>query len=470
MNTTLAKPKFAQFAQFARRAFNPPIRDKPFWIVQGMIMVIVVLHYFVDTQRSLVGGAFPAGVPVTLLVIPIGYAALRYGLTGSLATTIWTILLWLPDLMLPHDEGHVGDDLINLTIVLAVAYIFGRRVEAERTFQAQADEASALAFAVEVGYRRLFESNRAPIIVLEDDDVVSEANPAAKELFGVDVVSRTGTVLIGHNAKVETLSGRVTTLANGHDYRLDVVTLPLVASSPRRQVTFEDVTEERSEERRARQFAQLVVQAEEDQRRRLSRELHDEPLQLFLHLARRLELLSHSDGVSPTVAASLEETRNQALEAAARLRTLARDLRPPALDQLGLIPALSSLVADVDDDGPSSHLSVHGTATRLAPEIELGAFRIVQESLRNAVRHANAQHLDVSVSFETNYLALRINDDGVGFDPSIPSTLKGPSESLGLVGMRERARLLGGVINVYSSPQHGTEVTATLPLLEIPSR
>ncbi len=468
MNTTTAKPKFSQFA---RRALNPPIRDKPFWIVQGMILVIVVLHYFVDTQRSLVGGAFPAGVPITLLVIPIGYAALRYGLTGSLATTIWTILLWLPDLMLPHEEGHVGDDLLNLSIVLVVAYIFGRRVEAERTIQAQADEAAALAFAVEVGYRRLFESNRAPIIVLEDDDVVGDANPAAKELFGADVVSHTGSALISHDVSMDSLSGSVTTLANGHDYRLDVVALPLVASSVRRQVTFEDVTEERSEERRARQFAQHVVQAEEEQRRRLSRELHDEPLQLFLHLARRLELLSHSSGVSPDVASSLEETRNQALDAAARLRTLARDLRPTALDQLGLIPALSSLVADVDDDdGPSARLSVQGTAVRLAPEIELGAFRIVQESLRNAVRHAQAHHLDVTVDFQPGQLSLRVSDDGVGFVASIPSTFEGHSESLGLVGMRERARLLGGTITVLSAPQHGTEVLATLPLVDVAPR
>ena len=463
MNTTPPKPKFPDFA---RRALNPPLRDKPFWIVQGLILVIVVLHYFVDTQPTLVGGAFPAGVPVTLLVIPIGYAALRYGLTGSLATTLWTILLWLPDLMLPHDEGHVGDDVLNLAIVLVVAYIFGRRVEAERAIQAQADEVSAIAFAVEVGYRRLFESNRAPIIVLEDNDVVSEANPAAKDLFGTDVVARTGAALIGVDVDVESLSGSVITLANGHDYRLDVVALPLVASSQRRQVTFEDVTAERSEERRARLFAQHVVQVEEDQRRRLSRELHDEPLQLFLHLARRLELLSHSDGVSAVVSASLEETRNQALEAAARLRTLARDLRPPALDQLGLIPALSSLVADVDDDGPSSHLSVLGTTARLAPEIELGAFRIVQESLRNAVRHAHAQRLEVTVSFSAEDLALRISDDGIGFDPSIPSTFEGHSESLGLVGMRERARLLGGRIDVRSSLHHGTEVIATLPLVQ----
>lgn len=461
MTTTTAKPKFSEFV---RRAFQPPIRDKPFWIVQTLILVIVVLHYFVDTQQSLVGSAFPAGVPVTLLVIPIGYAALRYGLTGSLATMVWTMLLWLPDLMLPHDEGHVGDDLLNLTIVLVVAYIFGSRVEAARRIQAQADEAGALALAVEVGYRRLFESNRAPIIVLDQDGVVSDANPAAKELFGYDVVHQRGSVVTGDAAEVETLSGTVTTLSNGHDYRLDVVVLPLVATNQRRQITFEDVTAERSEERRARHFAHHMMQVEEDQRRRLSRELHDEPLQLFLHLARRLEVLSLSPGVPAPVAANLDETRNQALDAAARLRTLARDLRPPALDQLGLIPALTSLVADVDDEGLRTQLTVNGEVRRLHSDVELGAFRVVQESLRNAVRHARASAVSVTITFESTLVRLRVCDDGLGFDPHADVSLEGHSESLGLVGMRERTRLLGGSLDVRSAPQHGTIVEATIPL------
>ncbi len=446
------------------RIVRPPITDLPFWIIQATVLVIVGVHYFVDLHPSLVNSSLPTGVPVAVLVIPIGYAALRYGLAGSAATTIWTLILWLPDLMLPHDEGHAGDDLLNFAIIILVAVIFGRRIETERLTQQRIDEAAARTLAIEAGYRRLFESNRSPIVVIDERGVVTDANPAATGLLGAAVVGRAMAAVLDEDLDIGSLSGRVLSLAGGHDYRLDVVTLLLDASAPRRQITFEDITEERNEERRARQFAQQVIQVEEDQRRRLARELHDEPLQLFLHLARRLETLGNTGGVPETVATGLAETRNQALDAAARLRSLARDLRPPALDQLGLVAALSSLVADVDDEGSeSTQLSVQGSPTRLSSDVELGAFRIVQESLRNAQRHANAHHLRVNVEFQEAALHVTIVDDGTGFDQRRALRSEGESPSLGIVGMRERARLLGGSLTVRSTAGVGTVVEATLP-------
>jgi len=206
-----------------------------------------------------------------------------------------------------------------------------------------------------------------------------------------------------------------------------------------------------------------VVEAEEDQRRRLSRELHDEPLQLFLHLARRLEGLGGTPGLPGTVAASLGEARRQALGAAARLRTLARDLRPPALDELGLAAALSSLLTDVEDEADlDATFKVTGTEARLAPEIELGVFRIVQEAVRNTLRHAGASQLQVNVGFQTDELALSVSDDGRGFVPEGPG--KQDSAHLGLLGMHERTRLLGGRLKVHSVPGEGTVVEATIPL------
>jgi signal transduction histidine kinase len=454
----------ARLPLIVRRALNPPIRELPFWTIQAIILAIVGLHYFIDIQTTFMRGAFPTGLPVALLVVPIGYAALRYGIAGSLATTFWALLLWLPDLLLPNDQGHVGEDVMNLAIVVLVAFIFGQRVEAERLTQARIEEAAALTLAVEVGYRHLFESNRAPILVLDEDGAVSDANPAAKELLGADLLGSSAVAFLG-TAEVEQLSGTVFTLANGHDYRLDVVSMPPETNLQRRQLNFEDVTEERSEERRTRHFAQHIVQVEEDQRRRLARELHDEPLQLFLHLARRLEILGNTGGVPSDVASGLNEARNQALDAAARLRTLARDLRPPALDQLGLVAALSSLVADIEDDlGVSAQLTVIGSAVRLAPDVELGAFRIIQESLRNAVRHADPRHLQVTVEFSPRSLCLDVRDDGRGFDPTKVRQLSTESQSLGLVGMQERAKLLGGTLEVRSTIGQGTLVQAVLPV------
>jgi two-component system sensor histidine kinase DegS len=429
------------------RMLHPPVRETAFWIVQVMILLIVILHYIVDIQMSSVTGAFPTGVPVALLIVPIGYAALRYGMAGSMTTMIWALLLWMPDLLLPHDHGHVADDLMNFGIVLLGAGIFGQRIEAERDAQARVEETAVLTLAVEVGYRRLFESNRSPILVLGEGGLITDANPAAIDLLGSDLLGAPVSTLLTSELGIEQLFRKVFTLADGHDYRIDVVSMP-EAAVQRKQLIFEDVTEERSEERQTRLFAQHVLQVDEDQRRQLARELHDEPLQLFLHLARRLEVLSTTYGVPSDVADGLAEACSQALDAAARLRKLARDLRPPALDQLGLAAALSSLVADIEDNGVAIELTVIGP---------------VQESLRNAMHHAEARHLHVTVGFEAESLYLDVYDDGRGFEPGTVNPEGAESGSLGLIGMNERAKMLGGTLRVVSHIGEGTHVEAVLP-------
>jgi signal transduction histidine kinase len=459
----VTRATWAEFAAVARRAAHPPVREGRFWIIQAMVLLIAGLHLLADLQFSTGTGAFAAGLPVALLIVPVGYAALRYGLTGSAATAIWATLAWLPDLLLPHNQGHAGGDLVNLALVDFVAFFFGQHIEAERLAHARVERATAERLAAEARYRQLFETNRSPIIVLDDHGRASDANPAARALLGGDLVGRSSREIFDGDATLDEQAGRVLCLPDGRDYRLGLVSLPADPSYPSTQVIFEDVTEERSEGRRATRYAELVVEAEEDQRRRLSRELHDEPLQLFLHLARRLEGLGGTPGLPSTVADSLEEARRQALGAATRLRTLARDLRPPALDELGLAAALSSLLTDVEDEAVlDATFKVTGTETRLAPEIELGVFRIVQEAVRNTLRHAGASQLLVTVGFQTDELALSVSDDGRGF---VPDGLgKQDSAHLGLLGMHERSRLLGGRLKVRSVPGEGTVIEATVPL------
>lgn len=428
-----------------------------------MVVVIAGLHLILDLHVSTEAGAFPSGVPVALLIFPVGYAALRYALAGAAVTTAWAILLWLPDLALPRDLGHVGGDVVDLALVAMVGIVFGRRIDAERYAHVRVERAMAKSLDIEARYHRLFETNRSPILVIDQRGIVSDVNPAAKTLFGADAVGATGASFLESDAPLNEQVGRVLFLSDGHDYRLDVVSLPDEVGDVSTQVIFEDVTEERSEGRRARRYAQLVIQAEEDQNRRLARELHDEPLQLFLLLARRLESLGEVAGVPESVAEGLEEAHHQSLDAASRLRTLARDLRPPTLDQLGLVAALSSLIADIEDEAdPVAELRVVGKEIRLPADTELGAFRIVQEAIRNALRHAGANHLRVRVEFADDQITLTVTDDGKGFDPERLSELD--PEHLGLLGMRERARLLGGRLDVRSLPGQGTAVELTIPL------
>lgn len=253
-------------------------------------------------------------------------------------------------------------------------------------------------------------------------------------------------------------------LGDGRDYRVDAVALPDGLGGTSRQVVFEDVTEERSESRRATRYAAIVVQAEEDQRRRLARELHDEPLQLFLHLGRRLESLAATPGTPASLAGGLMNARRQALEAASRLRSITSELRPPALDHLGLVPALSGLVAGVEEEaGLAAELELEGAKVPLAHQAELGVFRIVEEAVRNAAHHAEASQLRVVLRFGADTLYLKVSDDGTGFEPQELEGLAAEGR-LGLLGMAERAHLLGGHLALRSAAGEGTTVEATIPL------
>ena len=449
------------FIAVLRRAANPPVKELRFWTVQAMVVVIAGIHLASDVYISPSNTSFPVGLPVALLIIPVLYAALRYGLTGSAATGIWATLLWLPDLLLPNDHGHVGSDLVNLALVDLVAIFVGHRVEAERLSAARIASITAKRLSAEALYHQLFETNSSPILVVGADGVVSDSNPAARAMFGDNIRGETVPNLLGGSWPPQ--AGRLLTLANGHDYRLAVATLGEEESRPLSQLVLEDVTEELTGERRATRYARMVVEAEEEQRLRLSRELHDEPLQVFLHLARRLESLSEEPDTPSEITKGLTEVRNLALEAAGVVRSLAHDLRPPSLDLLGMVPALTGTIREIEEEnGLAGSFEVVGTETRLPPEIELAAFRIVQEAVRNTVRHASARHLAVRVEFKPFDLVLEITDDGEGFAPG--SGEDPNSRHLGLLGMSERARMLGGSVKVESTTGKGTKIIALLPL------
>ena len=460
-----ARPGRAELATVLRRAAHPPSREARFWAIQASLVVIAAVHLVVDLDSSLETSDFPVGVPVALLVVPVTYAALRYGLAGSAATGLWATLLWLPDLLLPDDQGHVGSDLVNLALVEFVAFAIGMSIEAKSLAHLRLARASAERLAVEARYRQLFEANSLPTVVLDEPGALVDAIPAARALFGEECV---GGPLPGALQDAPGWPpgqpGPVLRLHDGRDYRVQVVVVPDGPDGASRQVVFEDVTEERSESRRATRYAAVVVQAEEDQRRRLARELHDEPLQLFLHLGRRLQSLAGASGAPLELRDGLLDARRQALDAASRLRSITRDLRPPALDHLGLVPALSSLVARVRDEaGLDAEFDVEGPKARLTPEVELGVFRIVEEAVRNTLRHAKASRLQVALGFGPGVLRVSVADDGRGFEPGGLERLAGEGH-LGVLGMTERARLLEGCLEVRSAPGDGTVVEAEVPL------
>jgi signal transduction histidine kinase len=448
-----------------RRAIRPPVRESRFWIVQAMVVGLAAAHLATDIASA--AGTVPAGIPVALLLAPVSYAALRYGLSGSVATAVWASLLWLPDLLLPRDRGHIGNDLIELTLVVAVAVFIGHHIDTERLERAHAEWARIEQQATEARYRQLFDTNAAPILVVGKSGAILDANPAARALVRENVVGRPVHDVLGSRAgAIGDGAGSVIAMPtppNGlRYYRVNAGHVPAKPEKePLTQLVLQDITEERAEGERVHRFAELLLKVQEEERRRIAQELHDEPLQLLVHLARSLERLATTAQTPATLADSLGGARHQTLEIATRLRAVVAGLRPPALEQLGLTPALRGFLADVGDTTAlPTDLQVTGTEMRFPLEIELGAFRIAQEAVNNVIRHADAKKLLLTLDFGDDGLSLRVTDDGRGFDPAAIGTQL-PAGRLGLLGMRERAALAGGQLTVQSAPGQGTTVVAT---------
>jgi two-component system, NarL family, sensor histidine kinase UhpB len=212
---------------------------------------------------------------------------------------------------------------------------------------------------------------------------------------------------------------------------------------------------ERVEMERAR-TASAVLQAQESERARVARDLHDEANQALTGVLLRLQ--ATAEQAPPALRAELLETQQLATRAMEELLRLARELRPAALDDLGLEPALRTLVTEFGRRaGLHAELSADPTALEaLDEDAQLVVYRVVQEGLSNVARHAGASRVYVSAVREDGAVVVRVDDDGRGFDErTVPP-------GLGLTGMRERAVLAGGAVRVRSVPGEGTLVELRL--------
>jgi two-component system, NarL family, sensor histidine kinase DevS len=204
------------------------------------------------------------------------------------------------------------------------------------------------------------------------------------------------------------------------------------------------------------------MEAAEAERRRWARELHDETLQGLAGLKVLLSSAARADDAEAMRAAIAGAVENVSTEIA-NLRALITELRPAALDQLGLLPALSSLLqrtAITTGLEVESDLQLAGEDARLSPELETTVYRLVQEALTNVVKHAEAHRVTVRVREAAGALDVVVSDDGRGMQGS------GGGSGFGLVGMRERVELAGGELTVRSGEESGTVVNARLPVFE----
>ncbi|MFB4165204.1 sensor histidine kinase [Alteribacillus sp. JSM 102045] len=211
------------------------------------------------------------------------------------------------------------------------------------------------------------------------------------------------------------------------------------------------------------QFGLKIIEAQEEERKRVAREIHDGPAQMLANVLLRSELVERvrdEKGMDAAVE-EIRDLRVMIRSSLAEVRRIIYDLRPMALDDLGLIPTLKKYLKNVEEHTGLNILFTHmGRQLRLPPNLEVGLFRLVQEAVQNAYKHADPREVKVKMEMKPSRVVIVIKDDGKGFDTANASKEK----SFGLMGMRERINVLKGELTIDSAPNKGTIVIIQVPV------
>src|ERR1035437_6566508 len=429
-----------------------PVRSGRFWLVQvGVLFVAFLDEIVLDLMRFLPPFEIPRSTVTALLLIPVIYAALNFGVHGAVGTALWATALMCPDWLFIGGltPANAWVEIGNLAILNGVAIIVGQRVENEGLARLRAERALRASEVAESRYRALFDEQHAPVLV----------TAAATSLLGPDAPGRLLSELVG-TAVTAILVGEVTRLPVGDRVFVPKARVLGVGSGEHLvQIVLVDLTEEEHRAREQQAYAANLLTVQEDERRILAQDLHDDPVQTLTYLVRMLELLSDDPRLPPDLAPLVLRDGELATEVVDALRTVIHGLRPPVLDDLGAVAALRQLVAEVRArHGIVIRLQVVGDQVRLSDRCELTLYRVAQEALSNVVRHAQATHTRVDLHFGEQ-VVLTVTDDGRGI-PASGITAAGSGGGLGLIGMRERVNLIGGSLEVCARKPHGTLVRA----------
>ena len=373
----------------------------------------------------------------------------------------------------------------DIDLLTTVGTQIAAAVENAHLYEKERLAAQRLAVS-EGNYQRLFESASDAIWVHDLGGNIITANKAAAGLTGYSVEE-----LIGMNVR-NFLSDESLALAGQvrrqlfqkepseqpyeqHLVKKDgaeailMLTTSLLIENERPSVfqhVARDVTNEKRMQDNLRQYVQQITRTQEEERKRIARDLHDDTAQALYALARQVDNTIRSTGnLSADSVAFLKDLGEQIRKTLQGVRRFSQDLRPSMLDDLGLLATLRWLVGDMKERrGVEINLRVVGAERRLVPHIELAIFRIVQEALRNIEKHAEASKVEVEIELGKDKVKVSIRDNGKGFKLSGDLGDLPRGGRLGLVGMEERARLLDGTIRVQSELGEGTTVMLEVPV------
>ncbi|MDP2211715.1 MAG: PAS domain S-box protein [Candidatus Aquicultor sp.] len=372
----------------------------------------------------------------------------------------------------------------EIELLSAIGNLIGIAMENSYLYKEHELSAEKLKLS-EKRYRRLFENALDAIWVLDLAGTITAANGAAADLFGGRLEKLVGTNINALLAEEERSAADEirNKLLQGEQlaqpYTQKIVkkdgcpailkmTTNITSTNGKPdglQFIARDITNEATMQENQQFYLEQVTQAHEEERLRISRDLHDGAAQNLIGILHQLENFCQTDDFLPMPRLRLLWGYHERLkDVLQEIRQLSRDLRPSILDDLGIIPAIDWLVEQVRTEHKlNASLTVEGERRRFLPQIEVTVFRIVQEALRNTSKHAEASNVTVSVEFRTNTTIISIEDDGKGFE--LPENTCGLSRlgKLGIDGMMTRARLVGGNLSITSKPDGGTSIVATIP-------
>jgi len=381
-----------------------------------------------------------------------------------------------------HRHRQFNQDEVEL--LAAVGNQIGVAIENASLFEEERKVAEQLRVSEE-RYRALFQNAHDAIWVHDMDGNIVSANVAAARLTGYEVEElcrmnvktflSEGSLHLAKEIRNQLLDKR----AASQPYEQKLITKEGVEAILKlttdvvevngEAIGFQhiarDVTEEKRMQESLRFYLGQITMAQEEERKRIARELHDETIQSLVVLARQLDDIAFGGkGLSEYKKILLDMLRERINNIMADVRRLSQDLRPPALDRLGLLPALEWLASDIGKRSEINiEVTVKGVNRRFSPEVELVLFRVAQEALRNTLRHSQATSAGIAVEFGEKLIRITVKDNGQGF--YLPETTGDLVKRgrLGLAGMQERIKLVGGGLEISSKPGKGTIVTIEAP-------
>lgn len=450
----------------------PALRGREFWLLQAAVGVIATTHFFVVAARYDVAG-LASQLLTTLLILPVVYAALVFGRSGYVPTAVWCAIASVPCTVLNHVGEEQWREALEVATIVVLAAFVGSRVDHEKQARLNAERREIERRTSEEKYRGVFDQVVEPILLLDEEGVVQEANRSAWDVFGSSQhgpVGRSITELLGGElsdlADVPRAGGVQPIRIRGRagPIWIEPVLIPFVAMGGARriQLMLRDVTSRYVRQQELEAYTRETIAAPEAERRRIARELHDGPVQSLVLLWRKLDQLGSVAGTDRE--SLVQEAQADARSIGDELRRLSRDLRPSILDDLGLSAALKAEIASfAARSGILARFDVSGSERRVSSDIELALFRIAQEALRNIEQHSAAGNVLVGLAYEPTDVTVTIADDGSGLGTIPPTTDLLAQGRFGLVGMQERARLADADFRIQSGPGPGTTVVVRAP-------